>query len=274
MAGIIASCIAAHPPRMSIEAKAPPFQRGLIAGEKEMGRVLRAMKPDLFVVQSAHWISTFNWFATCQDPHQGVCVADEAPDLMPGTPYKRKGDPAFARALVEALKADGVAALPNDSPHFTWDYASLVPLLYIDPDAEVPVVHLPTCLMADAAECRRVGQKIDAVAKTLGRNVVFIASNALSHAIVRGPEKMPTPERVALDKRMIQLLEAGDVATIRDWMPTFAREAVAEMGGRVMNTLLGCLEAQAERGPLRGRQYGEYGQSSGSGNAAVAVTAA
>src|SRR5262249_9558759 len=102
--GLIAVAIAPHAPRLGVEEKVADFQRGLIDGLKEMGRVLRDLQPDLFVVHSAHWVSTFNWYATLQDPHKGVCVADEAPDLMPGTPYLRKGDPAFARVLVEALK--------------------------------------------------------------------------------------------------------------------------------------------------------------------------
>jgi len=36
-----------------------------------------------------------------------------------------------------ALAAAGIPALPNDSPHYQWDYAALVPLLYLDPNAEV-----------------------------------------------------------------------------------------------------------------------------------------
>jgi len=273
--GVIASAIASHTPRMAFEEKAPEFQRGLIAGSKEMGIALRALQPDLFVINSAHWVSSFNWYATCQDPHEGVCVAEEAPDLIPGIPYKRKGDREFACALVDTLQRAGIPCLRNESPHYEWDYAALVPLLYLDPDATVPVVEIPTCLSADHGECLRVGRLIHALGKEMGRRIVFIASCALSHKIVRGPHLWPTPERIDLDHRFMDLMQQGRITELLDWFPEYNRTAVAEMGGRVLATMLGTLDALAQDGvKLSGRKYGDYAQSSGSGNAHVAVYAA
>ena len=271
-AGLIAACVAPHAPRMGIEAKAPPFQKGLIDGLKEMGRVLRAMKPDLFVVNSAHWVSTFNWYATLQDPHRGICVADEAPDLMPGTPYVRKGDPAFARAFIESLKDAGIPALANDSPDYAWDYAGLVPLLYMDPEGEIPVVQIPNVICASLEESTRVGFLLDRAARAIGRRAILIASNALSHAVVRGPDKSPTAERIKLDEQLIAHLVDGEVDTLLDWLPAYSKEAHAEMGGKILATMFGALDAlQGRVGPLAGQMYGTYAQSSGSGNASVAV---
>ncbi len=270
--GLIAVAVAPHAPRLGIEERVPHFQRGLIDGMKQMGQALRSLHPDLLVVNSAHWVSTFNWYATLQDPHKGVCVADEAPDLMPGTPYERKGDPAFARAFLEELKGAGLPALANDSPHYQWDYASLVPLLYLDPDGEVPVVQVPTVLRGSLEEAVEVGRLLDRVAQGTDRRVIFIASTALSHALERGSEKWPTPERIDLDKRLIGHLERGEVALLLEWLPTYSREAVAEMGGKVLAVMFGALSAlHARVGALRGRMYGAYAQSSGSGNVSVAI---
>jgi 3,4-dihydroxyphenylacetate 2,3-dioxygenase len=273
--GLIAVAVAPHAPRLGIEERVPPFQKCLIDGMKQMGQALRGLGPDLFVVNSAHWVATFNWYATVQDPHRGVCVADEAPDLMPGTPYERKGDPAFARAFVDELKAAGIPAVPNDSPHYQWDYAALVPLLYLDPDAQIPVVQIPTVERCSLDEAAQVGRLLDRVAAATGRRVCVIASTALSHALQRGPEKWPTPERMALDKELIGHLERGEVARLLEWLPIYSREAVAEMGGRALALMCGALAAlEARAGGLRGRLYGAYAQSSGSGNACVAVVPA
>jgi 3,4-dihydroxyphenylacetate 2,3-dioxygenase len=273
--GLIAVAVAPHAPRLGIEERVPAFQRGLIDGMKQMGEALRGLRPDLFVVNSAHWVSTFNWYATLQDPHRGVCVADEAPDLMPGTPYERRGDAAFARAFIEELKVAGLPALPNDSPHFQWDYAALVPLLYLDPDAEIPVVQIPTVHRGSLDEAAGVGRLLDQVAQAAGRRVCVIASTALSHALERGPEKWPTPARIELDKQLIGYLQRGEAARLLDWLPTYSDAAVAEMGGRVLALMCGALAAlHARAGPLRGRLYGAYAQSSGSGNASVAVVPA
>ena len=103
--------------------------------------------------------------------------------------------------------------------------------------------------------------------------MVFIASSALSHALVRGRHHLPTPERIDADQKLIGMLERGAIAEIIGGFPEYSRLAVAETGGRALATLLGVLEAMGRdtRG-LAGRQYGGYAQSSGSGNANVLVT--
>ena len=106
MSGIIATGIVAHVPTLSRAEITPDFQTTLVDGERRLGEKLRALKPDLWVVVSTHWVSTFNWFATLQPEHKGICVADEAPDLIPGLPYRYPGDPAFAEALLDEVEKD------------------------------------------------------------------------------------------------------------------------------------------------------------------------
>ena len=272
MAGVIASVVASHVPRIGIERNAPEFARGLIQGERELGESLRALEPSLFVLQSAHWVCTFNWYVTAQAVHEGVCVADEATDLMPGTPYRRTGDPSFASALAERVRAADIPCGLNESPHFTWDYGSLVPLQYIDPAGEVPVVLLPAVICSDLQENMTVGRLVHETAAEQGRRAVFIASCALSHKLVRGPELWPSDEMQQLDHRLIDLLCAGRIDEVADWLPAYSRDAVAEMGGRVLCGMAGSMQAMAEAaGPVTGQQFGPYCQSSGTGNVSVCV---
>ncbi|HWQ37291.1 MAG TPA: hypothetical protein VNM24_01580 [Burkholderiales bacterium] len=269
MSGVIAAALVAHVPTLSRAEITPDFQRTLVDGERRLGEALRrCLRPDLWVIASTHWVSTFNWLTTCQAVHQGVCVADEAPDLIPGMPYHYRGDPEFAAALVEEWKKSGVPAACNDSPHYAWDYGTFVPLSHLDPQAEVAVVGVPVVLMADHAECLRAGALIHTIAKRLARRVVFIASSALSHALVRGRHLWPTPERIEADRHFITRLKRGQIAAATAEFTDYSRNAVVEMGGRALAILLGVLGAlSAEGAPLEGRQYGEYAQSSGSGNA-------
>ena len=56
--------------------------------------------------------------------------------------------------------------------------------------------------------------------------------------------------------------------------PEYARFVGAEMGGRPLATLLCALRAMGADGSvLAARQYGAYTQSSGSGNAVMAIAA-
>lgn len=271
-AGVVAAAVVAHVPTLAGAGITPDFQRTLVEGEKALGAHLRALEPDLWVIASTHWVSTFNWFATCQEIHEGICVADEAPDLIPGQPYRYRGDAEFGSALVEAWKLAGLPALPNTSPHYAWDYGSLVPLSHLDPQAKLAVVGVPVVLMADHAECMKAGVAIHATAKKLGRRAVFLASSAFSHALVRGRHHMPAPERIEADRKLIRQLVGGEIGAAAAGFADYSRLALAEMGGRALATLLGVLNAMTAGGAtLGGRQYGGYAQSSGSGNANVVL---
>lgn len=272
MSGVIAAAVVAHVPTLSRAEITPDFQTTLVQGEHRLGRGLRSLSPDLWVIASTHWVSTFNWMTTCQPVHEGICVADEAPDLVPGLPYRYRGDADFANALVEEWKRADIPAARNDSRHYAWDYGTFVPLSHLDPEAELGVVGVPVVLMADHAECVRAGAAVHATAKRLGRRVVFVASTALSHALVRGRHFMPTPERMEADQIFIDQLKRGAVDAALAGFADYSRLAVAEMGGRALATLLGVAKALGEDGArLEGRQYGDYAQSSGSGNANVVL---
>lgn len=270
MTGVVAAALVAHVPTLGRPEITPDFQQTLVEGERRLGEALRrSLKPDLWVIASTHWVSTFNWFATCQATHEGVCVADEAPDLIPGVSYRYRGDSEFAQALVDQWKLIEVPAVRNDSPHYGWDYGTWVPLSHLDPAAEVAVVGVPVVLMADHAECLRAGAAIHTVAKRLGRRGVFIASSALTHALVRGRHHWPAAERVEADRHFIAQLKRGEIAAATAEFGEYSRKVVAEMGGRALATLLGVAGAMADGAHLEGRQYGEYAQSSGSGNANI-----
>lgn len=272
MSGVIAAAVVAHVPTLSRAEITPDFQRTLVDGERRLGEDLRALKPDLWVIASTHWVSTFNWFATCQPEHRGLCVADEAPDLIPGLPYHYRGDPQFAAALVEEWQRRNIPAARNESPHYTWDYGTFVPLSHLDPKAAVAVVGVPVVLMADHAECIKAGAAIAATAQALGRRAVFVASTALTHALVRGRHLMPTPARIDADQILIDRLKRGAIEELIVDFAEYSRATAAEMGGRVLATLLGVmLEITSTGAALQGRQYGQYAQSSGSGNANVLI---
>jgi 3,4-dihydroxyphenylacetate 2,3-dioxygenase len=272
--GIVMGAIASHTPRIGIEARAPAFLKGVIEGEYALGRAIAALEPDLIVLQSAHWVTTFTWYVTCQSRHAGVCVSDELPDLIPGVPYDRPGDPQFGELLAGAIREKGLLSGRNETGHYKWDYGTFVPLQYLDPEERLPVVTMGTCILADLDECFRVGTAIREAAERSGKRVVFVASSALSHKLVRDPASWPLPAHQTLDGEFLGLLAAGRIGAARRMLPDYAEETQVEMGGRNIATLLGTLDGTpAER--LHAAQYGEYGPSSGAGhvNFGIAVAA-
>ena len=273
MTGVVAAALVAHVPTLGRSENTPDYQQTLVQAERTMGAAIReALKPDVWVIVSTHWISTFDWFATCQAKHEGLCVAQEAPNLIPGLPYSYRGDPEFGAALVDGWKQVGVAAVKNEAAKYSWDYGTFVPLQYIDPAGEVAVVGVPVVLMADHGECLRAGAAVHATAKKLGKRVVLLASTALSHLLVRGRHNWPTPERVEADKRFVDLLKRGAIDEVIQGFTEYSKKVVAEMGGRALATLVGATAAMSREGkPMAARQYGDYAQSSGSNNAVLLI---
>jgi 3,4-dihydroxyphenylacetate 2,3-dioxygenase len=271
--GVVAAALVAHVPTLGLAKNTPDYQQTLVQAERLMGDAIRkTLKPDLWVIVSTHWISTFDWFATCQEVHDGLCVADEAPNLIPGIPYHYRGDPEFGAALVETWGESRVPGVRNESPNYHWDYGTFVPLQYIDPKGEVPVVGLPVVLMADHFECLRAGSAVHAAAKKTGKRVAFLASTALSHQLVRGRHNWPTPERVDADKRFVELLKRGAIDEVVAGFTEYSKKTVAEMGGRALATMLGVVTAMSRDGkPMAATQYGDYAQSSGSCNAVLLI---
>ena len=199
-------------------------------------------------------------------------MAQEAPNLIPGLPYSYRGDPEFGAALVEDWKQAGCAAVRNEASNYRWDYGTFVPLQYIDPAGEVAVVGVPVVLMADHGECLRAGAAVHATAKRLGRRVVFLASTALSHLLVRGRHNWPTPDRIEADKRFVDFLKRGAIDETIAGFTEYSKKTVAEMGGRALATLVGVAAAISREGKLMAaRQYGDYAQSSGSNNAVLLI---
>jgi 3,4-dihydroxyphenylacetate 2,3-dioxygenase len=271
--GVVATMLVAHVPTLGRPENTPDYQQTLVQAEQTLGAALReSLKPDLWVIVSTHWVSTFDWFATCQPLHEGLCVAQEAPNLIPGLPYKYRGDPEFGAALVDAWKEAGVVAVRNEASNYRWDYGTYVPLKYLDPNGEVAVVGVPVVLMADHGECLRAGAAVHATAKRLGRRVVFLTSTALSHLLVRGRQNWPTPERVEADKRFVEQLKRGAIDEAIAAFTEYSRKVVAEMGGRALATMLGVASAMSRDGkPVLAQQYGDYAQSSGSNNAVLLI---
>lgn len=268
--GLIGCALTPHTPRMANEDGAPDFIRPLIAGSRALGDWIRHLEPDGVVLHTTHWISTFNWYTSSHAIHEGHCIADEAPELVPGLPYKYTGDPTLAQEIIDVALAKNIPFKSNDNPHYRWDYGTYVPMKYIDPEATLPIVTLPTVILAKLDECIRVGQALDAAAKKQNKRIVFIGSSALSHELVRGPEQWPTESRQQLDKRFIQMIANGAIDPAIQWLPEYAKASVAEMSGRVVATFLGassCLQSST----LKTYQFGEYAQSSGSGNLSIAL---
>lgn len=267
--------LAAHTPRYctraaALEGKlAHPDFRALRDGLVEQGRHLRALEPDVIVINSCHLVSTFSTLVDGTARHRGTLTAQEAPDLIAGVEFDFPGDPELASALVARGKAAGHLSRLVDDPHYPLDYGTVMPVVcYLDPDQAIRVVPISVTLLNDLDECFQWGCHVAQSLLSSERRGVFVASGALSHRLVRGPEKWPLPEHVELDRRFAGMLADGDYEGLWKWLPEFASAVEAEMGGRHLAMMLGVLR---EASSAFTATVHAYGPSSGSGNYAISL---
>ncbi|GAB7389163.1 3,4-dihydroxyphenylacetate 2,3-dioxygenase [Bacillaceae bacterium] len=253
--------ITAHVPRICFEDKVADFQKPLVNGMKEASKVIYALKPDVLLIVSCHWMSTFHHFVDATPQHKGILTAFECPELISDVHYHYPGDEELATQLVEAGKEAGLPVVKVTDPTYVWDYGTVVPLRYLVPKEDIPIIDLSVTWAASLDETYQWGQTIGKVLRESKKRAVFVASGALSHNLVRGPEKMPTRAEQALDNQFVDYLLSGDFISAREMLPQYARAAGVESGGRHLAMFLGVLEGEQYKATHLG-----YAQSSGSGN--------
>lgn len=255
-----------HTPRIAVRERAAPVFHEMIHALDRARDVLHAQRPDAIVLLSAHWATTFCLYVDAAAHHAGILTAHECPDLIASMPYDFPGDPELGAAIVAAGTAAAIPVVATANQHYVSDYGTVVPLSYLTPFGDIPVVPISTCLVSDLDEYFIFGAAIrDAIVAT-GRRAAVVASSAFAHNVVRGPETWPTEAERRLDDELIELLVRGDLSSARARLPDCARAAHYEMGGRPLAGLLGTLGSR-----FRG-EFLAYGPSSGSGNPIIVFT--
>ncbi|MCL6632551.1 MAG: extradiol ring-cleavage dioxygenase [Alicyclobacillus herbarius] len=256
--------ISPHTPRICHEDRIPEFQRPMVEAMRKTADIIEQVQADVMVLVSCHWMSSFEHYVDATARHKGILTAVECPDLISDVPYDHEGHPELARALVAAGKEAGLSVVGIDDPSYIWDYGTVVPLRYLLPRRKIPVVDLSVCWAASLEETQEWGRVIGQVLRESPLRAVFVASGALAHNLRRGAQNWPNRTEQALDKEFCQRLVEGDLKAATEMLPSYARAATLESGGRHVAMLLGVLETNYND-LFKGQLHG-YGPSSGSGN--------
>jgi 3,4-dihydroxyphenylacetate 2,3-dioxygenase len=261
------SLLAAHVPSMCHVEKVPDFQQDLVKGLDLMRERIKDLRTDVIVLMSCHFPATFHHYVDTTPRHDGVLTAIECPDLISDVPYNFHGDEELARELVSAGVEAGISVIGFNDPNHMVDYGTVVPLRYLTPEGNIPVVPISVCWASSLEESYRWGQQIGKVLRSSNKRAVFVSSGALSHNLVRGRHHMPTRSEKAMDKQFIDYLMNGEYTEAREMLTQYARIAGVEAGGKHLASLLGVLDQEQKA------EFWGYGQSSGSGNAIISFSA-
>jgi 4,5-DOPA dioxygenase extradiol len=178
---------------------------------KKLGREYKSKGIDLIMVSSPHWISHEDFYV--QVSPKPPCIQDYYgfPDELYQFKYEVENDLDFALKLVEESKRRNfhVEATLN----WGLDHGAWVPLYFMFPERDIPVVPISTSAGQLPEAHFRWGKFIREFAESFGRKVLFIGTGSTTHRLDMIRWGMKTelvyPPGEKFDRHLLELIRTG-----------------------------------------------------------------
>jgi 3,4-dihydroxyphenylacetate 2,3-dioxygenase len=207
-----------------------------IDGHHQISRRCREAGVDTLVVFDTHWLVNASYHVNCAPHFQGTYTSNELPHFISNMPFECDGNPALGRLLAQSCNALGVDTLAHDATTLQPEYGTLVPLRYMNADRHFKVVSVSALCMAHYLhDSARLGWAMRrAVEEHYDGTVAFLASGSLSHRFAQNglaPQyafKLWSPFLEQLDRRVVQMWQAGEWAAFCEMLPEYASKGHGE----------------------------------------------
>ncbi|MHB8632463.1 MAG: Rid family hydrolase [Thermoplasmatota archaeon] len=183
--GVIASFVVPHMPHPLLVPEANPGYGRIREAYLEVGRRIRALKPDLLILYSTQWPSVIGHQVQVDPEPQWIHVDQEWHELG-AIPYRLRMDAEFGKAYVESGQRRGLEMRGVSYTGFPVDTGSIVALKLLTPKNEIPASIVSCNMYADRAETIVLGKAARDALKRQGKRAVAIAVTALSNRLFSG----------------------------------------------------------------------------------------
>jgi 4,5-DOPA dioxygenase extradiol len=164
-------------PLLFVSHGAPLFaiEPGL-AGQRlaELGRELP--RPDAIVIISPHWMTRGEISVTASTAPETIHDFGGFPDALYQLRYPAPGAPALAAHIVGLLQNAGWKSRLDARRGL--DHGAWVPLLYLAPEADIPIVQVSMPAGLDTYQAWKLGKALTPLREM---NVLIVASESLTH---------------------------------------------------------------------------------------------
>ena len=199
-------------PSLFISHGAPTFalEPG-VAGPRLRALGQALPRPRALLVVSPHWMTPTPRVSTAQQPETLHDFGGFDPTLY-RLSYPAPGHAALAQRTVECLRQAGWA--PQADGQRGLDHGAWVPLMYLFPQADVPVFQVSLPSRLDAAGAWALGQ---ALAPLAAEDVLIVGSGSLTHNLdeFRGGQGPDEPYVKAFAAWVREAVEQGDAGRLR-----------------------------------------------------------
>ena len=236
---------------------------------EEVGRGLRASKPDVVLVYSTQWFAVLDEIWLTRRRSEDVHV-DENWHEFGELAYDIYSDVGLAQTCIDSCKAAGINARGADYESFPIDTGTIVACNALSiGTADLPVVVASNNLYDDAGATEKIASLAVACMSEKGKRIAVVGVGGLSGSVFT-TDMDPAQDHIVNEteelwnRKILSLMEEGNVQVLRDVLKTYAKEAKVEMGFKHFNWLLGALG-----GRFKGAVIHHYGPIYGSGAAVV-----
>jgi 4,5-DOPA dioxygenase extradiol len=140
----------------------------------QLGRELP--RPDAIVILSPHWMTRGEISVTASAAPSTIHDFGGFPDALYQIQYPAPGAPALAAQIVELLREAGWKSRLDANRGL--DHGAWVPLRYLIPGADIPVVQVSMPASLDTRDAWKLGQ---ALKPLRDMNILIVASGSLTH---------------------------------------------------------------------------------------------
>lgn len=212
MGSEIFGVIAPHPPIMleQVGGHRTSVTKASIEGMIEVAGMLADFDPDTVVVMSPHSPAISDAFAIeTADALTGSLAQFGAPDAK----FSYAGDVDLALQILGRFEEAGLPSLDRavarDLATGTLDHGVLVPMSFLDPDSQWPLVVLSLSYLPLDVHWT-AGIEIAAAARDLGKRIAFVASGDCSHRLTPDAPGGFSPAGRMLDEEIVEAIADSD----------------------------------------------------------------
>jgi 2-aminophenol/2-amino-5-chlorophenol 1,6-dioxygenase subunit alpha len=235
----------------------------------QAGESLARSRPDAVLVYSTQWFAVLDELWITRRRSTGVHV-DENWYEFGDLPFDIHTDSDLAAACIAACANIGVHARGVDYDGFPIDSGTIsaAALLGVG-GADRPLVMAANNLYHDGATTEKLGAAAAGCAAAAGKRVAVVGVGGLSGSCIRteidlGADHIENDNDDRWNRRVLRLMEQGDVTELRRVLPEYVGAARVDMGFKHLHWVLGALNGEFAKATVHG-----YGPLYGTGGAVV-----
>jgi len=252
-----------------LDPQPPPAWAELADSARVAGERLSAAGAEALVVISTQWFTVLGHQVQVDERLSGTRVDENWYDFDYGTMhYDISTDVEFAERWATEIEAVGLEARRTKYEHFPVDTGVILADTLLNARHRLPLAQVSCNLYASVEDITTLGKAAIRAADAVGRRIGLVAVSGLSSALTQRwiephEDRVEEPAYEQWDRRILGLLEAGDLDQVMELREEYARTAQADSQLRALAFLQGSGQLTAPADVLA------YGPLWGTGGAVI-----